>query len=126
MQVSPFSGVQFCPIRHPPALLKSTHLIGRQSCSVMHFFREMVHSPALQDSCAQSTSTWQLQKPKVAPSRSRHTPEQNPVAPPPDFMHVPPRLQSLSSVQDRAGSGGQGRLGPHCQREKTTMMSRQP
>ena len=86
----------------------------------------MVHSPALQDSWAQSTSTWQLQKPNDEPSRRRHTPEQYPLGKPGCFTHAPPRLHSESVAQGRAGSGGHGWVALHCQREKTTMMSRQP
>ena len=71
----------------------------------MHFFRDTVHSPALQDSWAQSLSTWQLQNPKVLPSRIRQTAVQNPVAIPGPLVHVPPRLQSVSVEQGSAGSG---------------------
>ena len=69
----------------------------------MHFFREMVHSPALHDSFTQSSSTWQLQKPNEEPSRSRQAAWQKPLGRPGAFTHLPPRLHSASVAQGRAG-----------------------
>jgi len=57
MHDNPSLGAQFCPIKHPPEPAKSTHRIDLQSVSFTHFFREMLHSPVVQVSCAQSLST---------------------------------------------------------------------
>jgi hypothetical protein len=62
----------------------------------------------------------------LLPSRSLHCPAQYPCVAPGDFAQVPPRRQSLSSVQGNAGSPGQACDALHCQRVKTTRMSRQP
>ena len=72
------SGAQFWPIRHPPTPAKSTQRMERQSVSLTHLRRVMVHSPMLQLSCAQSLSTWQVQKPVGSPSAIEHDPTQKP------------------------------------------------
>src|SRR5437588_566559 len=77
-QLSPLSGAQFCPIRHPPTPSKSTQRIGRQSAWLTHLRRLMLHSPIVQLSWAQSESCWQVQNPVGSPSATLHCPTQKP------------------------------------------------
>jgi hypothetical protein len=66
----------------------------------------MLHSPALHVSCAQSSSTWQLQKPFSSPSSTAHLPAQYPLGWPGAFTHVPPRRHSASVAHGNAGLVG--------------------
>lgn len=86
----------------------------------------MVHSPMLQLSVAQSSFTWQLQKPNDEPSRKMHWPAHDPVGWPTSFTQVPPRWQSVSEAQGREGSPGHACEALHCHLVNTTRMSRQP
>ena len=56
----------------------------------------------------------------------RHCPEQKPDGLPAGFTHEPPRLHSASVAHGSDGSGGQACVALHCQRVKTTRMSRHP
>src|SRR5262245_40855684 len=113
-------------MRQPPTPSKSTHRIGRQSFCVTHFFREMLHSPALQLSCAQSESTRQVQQPWPSPSPTAHLPAHVPIERPVGITHVPPCGQSMSFMQSSelfVWHAGAAREHVHC--VYTTMTSLQ-
>ena len=79
LQLNPFAGAQFCPMRHPPPPpSKSTHRIVLQSVSLTQRLREMLHSPAEHVSCAQSASTKHEQKPSLSPSLTPQRPRAQP------------------------------------------------
>jgi hypothetical protein len=111
-------------MRHPPPPWKSTQKIDRQPWASTQGRREMLHSPALQVSCAQSESTRQVQKPRSSPSSMEHFPAQKPLDMPGSFAQVPPCAHSSSVAQGSAvliGHAGFERA--HPSRVETTMTS---